>query len=141
MRLKRCLMVTFALLITLCMISCSNYINSSDDFYGGDIIDAEMLSRLAESVFSENESLRPEETEAESGDGETESNSEEITTEVESQRVHDGIYYWTKSGQVYHKWSDCGHLKNAKEIFSGDARAAEAAGFVEDDLCSSCAKK
>ena len=152
------------------LVSCSNYLNSADDFYGGDVIDAEMLSSIAESVFASDESLRPnepyvdeyaskdkettvdsssdgvtEETPTESGtdensEPETEVTTEDVTTEEETtKRVHDGKYYWTKSGKVYHKWSDCGYLKNSDEVFSGSFDDAQEAG--KENLCSSCAKK
>ena len=150
------------------LASCSNYLNSADDFYGGDVIDAEMLSSIAESVFASDESMRPDEpyvdgsvdnestldasdngvteeapTESvtdKDGESVSETPTEEGTTEEETtKRVHDGKYYWTKSGKVYHKWSDCGYLKNSDEVFSGSFDDAQEAG--KENLCSSCAKK
>ncbi len=156
---------------TLLLVSCSNYINSADDFYGGDVVNAEMLSSIAESIFASDESLRPETepvtvdessganddevtTEETSEDSLTEDATEEITednTDVETvteeatteeettKREHNGIYYWTESGEVYHKWSDCGHIKNSLEVFSGTIYEAKVAG--KERVCSACANK
>ena len=163
--MKKFLIFVMLCAMALVLSSCSNYLNSSDDFYGGDVVDAEMLSSIAESVFSSDESLRPEETttlvegdlvygedettEADPSGDNVENGGEETTTaektaegdpeEETTKRYHDGTYYWTESGKVYHKWADCGHLKNSSEVFSGSALDAEAAG--KETLCSLCAKK
>lgn len=164
MRRKEWLIIILALASMLIFSACANYLNSADDFYGGDVVDAEMLSSIAESIFESDESLRPEETSAwdngfsESGSEEVTEDSvsgedvttglnsseqptdSEVTTEEQTTaREHDGVYYWTESGTKYHKWSDCGHLKNSANIISGTLDEAHEAG--KEDLCSSCAKK
>lgn len=165
MKNKRWIIAAFILACTLIFGSCSNYVNSSDDFYGGDIIDSEMLSSIAESVFASDESLRPDQTEIhdesekendstnfgddnvtdEPSSSDSEGESDENTStdndqqEETTKRVHDGVFYWTESGKVYHKWADCGYLKNSDNVLSGNAQDVEAAG--KEKLCSSCEKK
>ena len=121
---NRVLIIVFVLVSLLVLSSCSNYLDSQEEFYGGELVNSEMLSSLAESILAEEESTEKE---------------EEKTTQEETTREHDGTYYWTKSGKVYHKWSDCGHIKNSKEVFDGTLEEAMAAG--KGNLCSSCAKK
>lgn len=168
MQKRSWVIVALTLALMLIFSSCANYINSADDFYGGDVIDAEMLSSIAESVFSSDESLRPKETEADgedaSGNGVSNDTTDEISSDNEDatpsnpedlpdeeptneesteegtiNREHDGVYYWTESGAKYHKWADCGHLKNSTNILSGTLEEAIDAG--KEGLCSSCAKK
>lgn len=47
--------------------------------------------------------------------------------------------YYTKNGKVYHSNSDCGYLKNAKEVIEG--KVAKAFEENKTRLCKSCAKK
>lgn len=169
---KSWIIILLAFSVIFILSSCANYLNSSDDFYGGDVIDGEMLSKLAEEVFSSDESLRPEETaDADTTNNATddaqseeitdepiseedtttapnpndlppddeETTEEETTEEETTKREHNGVYYWTDSGSKYHKWSDCGYLKNSTEIFDGTLDEATEAG--KEGLCSSCAKK
>ena len=116
---------TFALCILtflLTFTSCAEDYQTNDDFYGGESINADILSSIAESIFNETQADEI---------GEHQSSS---TTHSE----HDGIYYWTASGSVYHKWPDCGHLKNSSTISSGSKEEAILAG--KEKLCSSCDK-
>ena len=89
-------------------------------------------------------------TEVDPSEDPTEENTEELTTEEETteeetteeettEREHDGVYYWTETGTKYHKWSDCGHLKNSTKIFQGTL--LEAKTEKKGGLCSSCALK
>lgn len=121
---NRALIIIFVIVTLLVLGSCSNYLDSPEEFYGGELVDSEMLSSLAESILAEEELTEKVEDE---------------TTKEEITREHDGTYYWTKSGKVYHKWSDCGYIKNSKEVFDGTLEDAIEAG--KENLCSSCAKK
>lgn len=122
--MKKVILITLALILTLFLLtSCTSEHQTNDDFYGGESLNADILSSIAESIFNESE--------IEEGSKDDFSNP--------SQKEHDGIYYWTESGSVYHKWSDCGHLKNASEIKSGNKQDAMLAG--KDKLCSTCEKK
>ncbi len=127
MRLKGFLLLAAVLMLTLSFVSCSNYLGEAEGFFGGELVDGERLSSIAESIFAEDESLRPEEE------------TTEEQTEAVTDRVHDGIFHWTESGSKYHKWSDCPHIKNSDKIISGnliDAEDAKGTG----ELCSDCAK-
>ena len=44
--------------------------------------------------------------------------------------------YWTESGTVYHSYSDCGHLSNTEELFTGTATTAIENGKTR--LCKTC---
>ncbi|MBO4679916.1 MAG: hypothetical protein J5626_09610 [Lachnospiraceae bacterium] len=51
----------------------------------------------------------------------------------------EGDVYWTKYGKVYHIDTDCPHLNNSDELFSGDVETA-----IENNktrLCKDCAKR
>ena len=121
---NKVLIIIFVIVTLLALGSCSNYLDSSEEFYGGELVNSEMLSSLAESILAEEESTEKKEN---------------ATTKEEVTREHDGTYYWTASGKVYHKWSDCGYIKNSAEVFSGALEDAMTAG--KENVCSSCAKK
>ena len=116
------LFISLFLALTLVLCACSKSQISSDEYYGGESMNAEILSEIAESVFNESKK------DSENGAGNSESESK-----------HDGVYYWTNSGSVYHKWADCGHLKNSSEILSGSHDDALLAG--KQKLCSTCEER
>ena len=105
--------------------SCAEKVVTSTEYYGGESMNAEILSHISESIFNEMTSAA-EETSSE--------NIDEISSDN-----HDGIYYWTESGSVYHKWADCGHIKNSQDVKSGSRDEAILSG--KEKLCSSCEKK
>ena len=113
--------------------SCATPQTTNNEYYGGESMNAEILSSIAESIFSESEI---EESSTSTKTTVNSATTEEITTE---KREHDGVYYWTESGGVYHLWSDCGHLKNSKDVKSGSVDEAISDG--KEKLCSSCEKK
>lgn len=49
---------------------------------------------------------------------------------------HNGVYYWIKSGEVYHLYPTCTYVKNATEVSSGSLAEATAAGKVR--ACAVC---
>ena len=105
--------------------SCAEKVVTNTEYYGGESMNAEILSHISESIFNEMTSAA-EETSSE--------NTDEISLEN-----HDGIYYWTDGGSVYHKWADCGHIKNSQDVKSGSRDEAILSG--KEKLCSSCEKK
>ena len=112
-------------LVLFSVCSCSYKVVTNDEYYGGESMNAEILSQIAESIFNE-----------------TASDAESLSSQDESEnstKSHDGIYYWTDSGSVYHKWADCGHLKGSQSIKSGSKDEAILSG--KETLCSSCNKK
>ena len=114
------------LLVTITVIlssSCALRVQENDEYYGGESMNAQILSDIAESIFAE--------------DYESESGYEDETISDKSE--HDGVYYWTDSGSVYHKWKNCGHIKNSKDLKSGTLDEAILSG--KEKLCSSCDKK
>lgn len=120
---NRVCFILCTVILLLSFTSCATEYTDNDDFYGGESLNAEILSEIAESIFNEIESEEIENGRTENG----------------SDREHDGVYYWTSGGSVYHKWSDCGHLKNSSDVISGNEQDALLAG--KEKLCSSCAKK
>ena len=119
-------LLTFSICTVLSLLiftSCAKDYQTSDDFYGGESLNADILSSIAESIFNE---VGTEEN------GKNQGN-------VDLRAEHDGVYYWTAGGSVYHKWSDCGHLKNSTDVISGSEQDAILAG--KQKLCSSCEKK
>ena len=121
--MKRILAFTVSIILVLTLCSCAKEYKENHNFYGGESLNAEMLSEIAESIFNEMQS-------SESAD------SQSGTVAV---KEHNGIYYWTSGGSVYHKWSDCSHLKNSTNITSGNEQDALLAG--KEKLCSTCAKR
>ena len=113
----------FLILSILFISSCATYTSSSDEYYGGESLNAEILSEIAESIFNEDNSQES---------GESNENSS-------SSSPINGVYYWTDGGSVYHKYSDCGHLKNSENIRFGSKQEAELAGKTK--MCSTCDKK
>lgn len=107
-----------ALITIIFFTSCQSSRISSGNFYGGESVNPDILSEMAESFFIDDPALpyEPEHTE-----------------------IHNGIFYWTESGSVYHKYPDCGHIKGSAEIRTGSEQDAVLAG--KDHLCSSCAKR
>ena len=109
----------FLLILAFCLTSCSKYLDSDNDYYGGELIDKDKLSSIADSVFNE------ESTDKDLEDGD--------------KTEHNGVYYWSAKGNKYHKWSDCEQLKGIAEVFEGNITEAFLAG--KSNLCSECAKK
>ena len=105
--------------------SCAEKVVTNTEYYGGESMNAEILSHISESIFNEMTSAAEE-------------TSSENTDEISSDN-HDGIYYWTDGGSVYHKWADCGHIKNSQDVKSGSRDEAILSG--KEKLCSSCEKK
>ena len=105
--------------------SCAEKVVTNTEYYGGESMNAEILSHISESIFNEMTSA-------------AEDTSSEDAVENSSEN-HDGIYYWTEGGSVYHKWADCSHIKNSQEIKSGSRDEAILSG--KEKLCSSCEKR
>ena len=118
----RILCIALTLTLILLATSCASKVEVNDEYYGGESMNAEILSEIAESIFNESSDI--------SGDN--------TSSEESERKAHDGIYYWTDSGSVYHKWADCGHIKNSQNIKSGILDDAILAGKLK--LCSSCEK-
>ena len=127
--MKRMIILGASILLVLNLSSCSGYIHSGTEFYGGDMIDPEKLSELAESIFAEEKSSEREDDEKKTSTGE----------EKTERREHDGIYYWTDGGTKYHKWSDCAYLVGANTVYEGTL--VEAQVEKSGGLCDACAKK
>lgn len=122
MKNRVCFIICTVVLL-LFFTSCATEYTDNDDFYGGESLNAEILSEIAESIFYESQSSAENDIQ----------NDSNISSE------HNGIFYWTDGGRVYHKWSDCGHLKKSSDVKSGSEQDALLAG--KEALCSSCAKK
>ena len=121
--MKKSFLVILTVILTfISLTSCAKEYPANDNFYGGESLNADILSSIAESIFNERET---------NIDGDNQDSNS-------SQKEHDGIYYWTPSGNVYHKWSDCGHLKKSSDIKSGSKEDAILSG--KEKLCSTCAK-
>ena len=67
---------------------------------------------------------------------ETESETES-ETETETKIME--TVYWTKGGEVWHLFKDCGYLKNSKSILSGSVEEAIENG--KEKVCTSCSKR
>lgn len=119
----RSICVCFLILSIFFVSSCAAHTSSNDEYYGGESLNAEILSEIAESIFNESDSQEI---------GEDNANESSSST-------NSGIYYWTDGGSVYHKYSDCGHLKNSENIRFGSKQEAELAGKTK--MCSTCDKK
>lgn len=116
------LFISFCLVLSVIFCACANPQSNNEEYYGGRPMNAEILSEIAESILNESTA------------------KEEDTTDSDTSiKVHDGVYYWTKSGSVYHKWADCGHLKNSSDILSGNREDAILAG--KQKLCSTCEER
>ena len=62
-----------------------------------------------------------------------------IETESETETKLMETVYWTKGGEVWHLFKDCGHLKNSKSILSGSVEDAIENG--KEKVCSACSKR
>ena len=68
-------------------------------------------------------------------------NEEISATEVESETEAKGTeeVFWTKSGTVWHIYSDCSHIRNSGEVICGSVEEAVSAG--KSKLCTNCEKR
>lgn len=147
------------------LVSCSLFEPKHNAFYGGQIIDKEMMESLKADVLSteseeeenssaegpvyvrpggttkpaspetENRETAPEVQETENQESFDES-SHPSTTEPE---FSDSTVFWTESGGVWHLFNNCSHLKRSKMIYYGTVEEAIEAG--KEKVCSTCAKK
>ena len=102
------LIAVLPLLLTAC--------TPTDGFDGGHPISKEDLESLSAELFTEE--------------------SDPVETRPPYTDREPNTYYWTENSRVYHRYRDCVHLKNAKQIESGSLISAKAAGL--DTPCSSC---
>ena len=141
-RIRFCSILILLMVSALVMSvsSCSAYSDFSHEYYGGDKINAEILSEIAESLFRETDKYEYSHDD-ENSDDLYENNSGNIIDKEQNSAPEDtysdsDIFYWTQNGEVWHKSKDCRYLKNSKEIFSGTDSDAAAAGKVRP--CSAC---
>ena len=127
------LSILLILLTTVFSSSCDMFSYKQDSFSGGTILNDAMMSEIKAEIFGDSLEYNEEENEAASSDGS--SNTEE-STNPDNIRL---TVYWTEGGGVWHLFEDCGHLKRAKEIFSGSVQDAIQSG--KEKICSSCNKK
>lgn len=100
--------------LLFCAVSCTRY--TASDFYGGESVDSQMLGELDDKLAETTAEKYPAVTNA---DGEQ-------------------IFFWTRSGSVYHKSENCPRLSSSSEIKSGTHDEALAAGLERG--CSVCCK-
>ena len=150
----------FAVVI-LALIFCGCDLREShNNFRGGELLDAERMSDIKESLLNESRisdtetSKNTEKTSDKQTEifTETQSNTElEMTTEEsnndsESTSKNEdndesddlNVVYWIKGGTVWHLSDECYHISN-KDILSGTVEEAMEAGKTK--VCSSCSKK
>lgn len=108
----------FILVFTLLFSSCGY--TDDNEFYGGDSMNAEILSSIAESIFNED------------------SSNISTSDEIVDYEIVDGVYYWTDNGSVYHNSKKCSHIKDTLSLHSGSREEAELNG--KNKLCSLCEK-
>lgn len=59
--------------------------------------------------------------------------------EIETEILESNKVYWTKSGTVWHLYSDCSHIKNSSDVIYGSVEEAISSGKIK--LCSNCEKR
>ena len=91
------------LVLAVFLSSCSDYSDFSYEYYEGEKIDKEELSKRLEDSFTQAE---------------------------------EEVYYFTASGNVYHKSENCRYLKDSKKIISGGIKKANESG--KQKPCSAC---
>ena len=108
------------------MCAC-DFDESKHHLSGGELLDDEKISEIINEVFS----------------GATGKESEEKDTEIVASVETEGetyeqtdIVYWTDSGSVWHKSTDCTHIKNSTNLYAGTVAAAQSAG--KSKACSRC---
>ncbi len=101
--MRRAVFFCFLAVCALLLSSCSDYSDFSHEYYVGEEIDKEELSK------------RLEET---------------------SELTNEELYFWTSSGNVYHKKESCRYLKNSEKILSGKLEKAKESG--KQKPCSGC---
>lgn len=141
MKSMKFLLATFTLIFSLCFASCSLFTPERSSFYGGKILDNEAMDELRKE-FDESSSNN-DQIESGSTIGTqilTESVQNNENTQAESENTEKSeTVFWSKSGSVWHLYSDCGYLKNSNEIFSGTVSEAISNGAKK--VCSSCENK
>lgn len=130
--IKRFSILTAAFLLILSLTSCS-LLDTEDRFVGGKMLDDEMMSEIREEIFGSGDKGvgNPE-----NPGGAPSMGGENLENEDKGDVDNGKTVYWTKSGTVWHIYSDCGSLKNAIEVFSGSVDEAREKG--KEKLCSKC---
>ena len=149
MKHMKFLFAALTVLISLFFVSCSLFSPERGSFYGGKILDNEAMEEL-QKEFEESGStnLSGESTVENSTEGNSFESTASISAETENQELSNAetatgekneTVFWSKSGSVWHLYSDCGYLKNSNEIFSGTV--SEAISNGAEKVCSSCENK
>lgn len=136
MKINRFLITFGSVLLTMILVSCSMFTPDNRNFYGGKILDNNAMEELRQEFEESNSTIQTEsqlqiESTPHQNQDFSDSNSQDPS---ESETV-----YWSKSGSVWHLYSDCRYLKKSNEIFSGSVDQAKANGA--EKICSACAKK
>lgn len=114
---KRVCFLLIPVIVTLCISSCSQYVDP-DGFYAGEPITPEDIESLYASVAGQN---------GVEGDGSSFGDPDAVTV------------YWTSGGGVYHTDPMCRHYADSSEKNQGAIEVAIKLGKKE--LCSACKKK
>lgn len=148
MKSMKFLLATFTLIFSLCFASCSLFTPERGSFYGGKILDNEAMDELRKEFdesSSNNDQIESGSTigtqiltESVQNNENTQAESENTQSESENTEKSETVF-WSKSGSVWHLYSDCGYLKNSNEIFSGTV--SEAISNGAEKVCSSCENK
>lgn len=150
-RITKTLLMTCLVAICFLQCSCSLFLYDNTRFSGGEILNDNLIDEIKSELFasdtkSEQQSVEDssdlkKEDKTENTEGvfiESDASSDnDQTSETES--TNGEVVYWTKSGSVWHSYSDCGHIKNSNNVISGTVEEARSAG--KSNLCKSCEKR
>ena len=155
-----CLLLIF--LSVASVTSCRLFVPKNNAFYGGQVLDDNMMESIKENVLNTESGdntealgngpvfVRPGEIESPVTDNEPsveetasemqEASAEESDTcEYTDLEFDESTVFWTEGGGVWHLFNNCGHLKRSKKIYYGTVEEAVEAG--KEKVCSTCAKK
>ena len=126
MKIIRLILSVTSLIILAFSMSACDFDESKHNFSGGELVDNERISAIKNEI--------PTETASKDG---FESESKEIDFSILEAYPDSGeIIYWTKSGEVWHKYASCTHINDDTELFAGKVTDAVKAGKTHP--CTRC---
>ena len=126
--------------MTVCIcfaFAACDFDESNDNFYGGEILDEELLESIRDALMNSETSSSDTAQTTETAD-ETYSDSTDETDVDNAGDETDITVFWIENGSVWHLYEDCGHV-DGRECTSGSIAEAKKAG--KERVCHTCEKK
>lgn len=120
---KRILCWSCLCLFIFGLVSCADYLHTSDRFDAGETLTPDQLEEISEEIFS-------------TGADTSDALPDDLSPDTSSDAPNGSPAYWLENSKVYHTDASCYHLRGKENVVKGTTAQAAAAGKTKP--CAAC---